>query len=178
MCPWVNVIRSILAILLGLVLILWPGATLAVILVFFPIFVMIDGFSAIVIGMHTAKEGKWLSFVPMGILEILIGVFILFWPDLTITAFIFLMALWAFVLGLGEFFIAIADDKLKPVFRILYAVGGVLTFVLGICVISYPLMTSAVLIWLFGVFFLIYGFLAFLVSLWLMFNGETKKCKK
>jgi len=165
MCPWILVIRGILAFLLGLILVLWPGATLAIILVFFPIFVMIDGFSAIVIGMHTVKEGKWLSFVPMGILEILVGVFVLFWPQITLVAFVFLMSLWAFVLGLGEFFIAIADHKLKPISRWLYAVGGLLTFIVGICVISYPAITSEVIIWFFGLLFLVYGIFALILGL-------------
>lgn len=162
----VLILRGILAFILGLILVIWPESSLGVILVLFPIFLMIDGLSAIIIGMRTAKEGRWLSFIPMGILEILLGFFVLIWPDITLTTFVFLMALWAFVLGLGEFFIAISDQKLSSISRWLYALAGIITFALGVCVMIYPLITSLVILWLFGIFFLAYGLLLFFTGLW------------
>lgn len=163
MNPTVLILRGILAFVLGLVLVIWPGASLEVILILFPIFAIIDGASAIIIGSRS-KDGRYLSFVPMGILEILIGFFVFVWPDLTITAFVFLMAIWALVLGLSELFIAVADDKLASGTRWLYALGAVITLILGILVVTYPLMTSLVLIWLFGLYFLVYGVLVFIAG--------------
>lgn len=167
MSPWILVIRGILAFVLGLLLVIWPGATLSVILILFPIFAIIDGTSAIIIGTRTAKEGKWLSFIPMGILEIMIGVFVFFWPAATVVAFVYLMAIWAFVLGLSELFIAFGDKEMNPTARGLYAFGAIVTVILGVAVLIYPLATSLLLIWLFGLFFLVYGLILFIAGLWL-----------
>lgn len=172
----VLILRGALAFILGLLLAVWPGATLTVLLVFFPIFVILDGVGTIMIGSRTAKEGRWLPFIPMGILEIIIGIFVLVWPSITVVTFALLMALWAFVLGLGEFFLALADDKLHTSTRWLYAVAGVITFILGIVVLSYPLATSLIVIWLMGLFFLVYGIILFCAGLWL--STQHKKLNK
>lgn len=174
MHPFVLILRGVIAFILGLVLVLWPGATLTVLIVFFPIFLLIDGIGAIVIGRRNAKEGKWLSFVPMGILEIILAFLVYLWPDLTVVAFAFIMALWAFVIGLGEFFLSIADKDINPFARLLFAVGGIITFVLGIVVLAYPLSTSLAAIWLFGVFFLVYGVLVFVAGLWASMHHAKK----
>jgi len=174
MKPSVLIWRGVLGLVLGLILVAWPGATLSTILILFPVFAIIDGTCALIIGANTAKEGRWYSFIPMGILEILIGIFVLIWPGITITAFVFLMALWAFVLGLGEFFIAIVDTALKATTRWLYAIAGIITFVLGVLVMIYPIATSVAVIWLFGVYFVIYGILVGSTGIWLSSKVKEK----
>jgi len=164
MSPAVLIIRGILAAILGLLLAFWPGASLEVILILFPIFAFIDGTSAIIIGNRSTKGHPWRAFIPMGIIEILIGILVLFWPQATITAFIYLMAIWAFVLGLLELYIAL-QDKTKTFTKWTYSIGAIITFILGILVICYPLMTSLVIIWLFGLFFLIYGLVLLIAGL-------------
>ncbi len=176
MYSWTLALRGILAFLLGMILIIWPGGTLDVLLVLFPIFVIIDGGGAIIIGSKTAGEGRWLSFIPMGVLEIMLGVIVFAWPSITITVFVLLMALWAFVLGLGEFFLAIADRKLSVPVQWLYVAGGVFTTVLGVLMLIYPLSTSLAVIWLIGLFFLVYGILLFTAGIWA--SAHYKKIKE
>jgi len=176
MYSWTLALRGILAFLLGMILIVWPGGTLDVLLVLFPIFLIIDGGGAIIIGLKTSGEGRRLSFIPMGVLEIMLGVIVFAWPSVTITIFVLLMALWAFVLGLGEFFMAIADRKLSVPVRWLYAAGGVLTTVLGVLMLIYPLSTSLTVIWLIGLFFLVYGILLFTAGIWA--SAHYKKTKE
>ena len=169
----VLIIRGILAFVLGLILVFWPGETLDVLLIFFPIFVIIDGISAIIIGSKASKEGMLQSFIPMGILEIVIGILIFFWPDLTIYAFVFIMALWAFVLGFGELVIAFMDKMIKPASRWLFAIAGIFTIILGVLVASYPFATTLILLWLFGLFFMIYGILLFIAGLWASSHAKS-----
>lgn len=167
MNPTVYILRGLFAFILGLILVIWPASTLEIILILFPIFAIIDGTSAILIGSRTIKQGKWLSFVPMGILEIFIGIFVFIWPQATLEAFTLLVALWAFVLGLGELFTAFSDHAMKNDIKWLYGIGGILTVILGVFVIIYPIITSVALMWLFGLFFLIYGFTIFIVGIML-----------
>jgi len=163
MNPAVLTIRGILAVVLGLLLVFWPGASLEVILILFPIFAFIDGISAIIIGNRSPKGHPWRAFIPMGIIEILIGILVLFWPQATITAFVYLMAIWAFVLGALEIYIA-SRDKTSTAAKWIYYVGAIITFVLGILVIIYPIMTSLIIIWLFGLYFLVYGLILFIAG--------------
>ena len=166
MNPLILVLRGVFAFVLGLLLVIWPHAALEIILILFPIFAIIDGLTAIMIGWRTAKEGRWLSFIPMGILEIMIGIFVFLWPNATVTAFVYLLAIWAFVLGLSELLIAINDKQLSPNSRWLFGIGAVITLLLGASVVMYPIVTSLVILWLFGLFFLVYGVLIFGVGMW------------
>lgn len=175
MNPIVYILRGLFAFILGLILVIWPASTLEVILILFPIFAIIDGTSAILIGSRTIKEGRWLSFVPMGILEIFIGIFVFIWPQATLEAFVLLMALWAFVIGLGELFTAFSDHTMKNNTKWLYGVGGMLTVILGIFVVIYPIITSITLMWLFGLIFLVYGFSIFVIGI--MLNKKVPHSK-
>jgi len=166
MHPSSSVLRGILALVLGLVLVFRSGATLDVLLIFFPLFAVFDGIGAIVIGLNTAKEGRWLSFIPTGILEIILGIIVFVWPAITIATFVLLMTLWAFVLGLSELFIALTDKKLTAAIRWLSAISGILTVAFGVLVSVYPLATSLIVIWMTGVFFLVYGLLLSMVGVW------------
>jgi uncharacterized membrane protein HdeD (DUF308 family) len=177
MNPTVYILRGVLAFILGLILVIWPGATLKVILILFPIFAIIDGTAAILIGERTYKQGKWLYFIPMGIFEILIGILLFVFPNMIFDAFLLLMAIWAFLLGLGELFVAFSADDFEPELKWCHIIGGILTIVLGICVLIYPIITSIIFLWLFGIFFVIYGILVFIVGISFLsrFASKSKK---
>lgn len=158
------ILRGAVAFFFGLILVIWPSLSLEVILVLFPLFVIIDGIGAIMIGRKNLKNNRWTALIPMGILEILVGIFVLIWPGITVTVFVFLMALWALVLGISEFVIAFSAEKGT---RLLFGICGVITFILGILFLAYPLSTSVVIMWLVGLYFLIYGVFIFSSGIWL-----------
>ncbi|MFA6492532.1 MAG: DUF308 domain-containing protein [Patescibacteria group bacterium] len=173
MNPAALILRGVLALILGIILVIWPEQTLVILLTFFPIFAIVDGSSAIIIGGRARKDGKWLSFIPMGIFEIIIGILVFVWPGITITAFVCLMALWALVLGLNELFVVFTDKKLHSGARWLYVLGSILTIVLGVLVIIYPLLTSLIVLWLLGIYFLVYGILLFVTGIVLLSRLST-----
>lgn len=174
----VYILRGVLAFVLGLILLMWPGATLEVILILFPIFAIIDGIAAILIGERTYKQGKWFYFIPMGIFEIIIGLLLFVFPNMIFSAFLLLMAIWAFLLGLGELFVAFSADDFEPELKWCHIIGGILTIILGISVLVYPIATSIIFLWLFGVFFVIYGIMVFIVGMSFLSRSASKAAKK
>lgn len=174
MSPWTMVVRGILASVLGLILLIWPGATLLILMVFFPLFVVADGIAAIVMG---CREDKWklYSLRSMGVLEIIVGLIVLVWPGITITAFAILMGVWAFVVAAAEFYMSTRVMQLKPMTRTFYVLGALATIVIGVLIVVYPLVVAEILIWLMGLFFLVYGAVLFFGGYWAAGKLNGKK---
>lgn len=164
MNPWSLIVRGLLAFLVGLVFIIWPGATLLLVLILFPFLVVVDGIFAIVIGVKSTQRSGLHYLIPIGVLEIVIGILILFWPSITVVAFAFIMGLWALVVGICEIIVSLADKEMKKGARLPFLLVGIITIILGILILFYPLNTAEVLVWLMGVFFLCYGVLVFFMG--------------
>ena len=80
---WALLLRGIAAVLFGLAALAWPGLTLAVLVVFYGAYAVVDGAFAVVAGVR-ADTGtrRWLLLVE-GALGILAGLIALLWPGIT-----------------------------------------------------------------------------------------------
>lgn len=172
--PWSLVIRGIIAIIFGLFLTMWPGMTVATIVLLFALFAIVDGVVIVIMALARGKkEPRWSQLVPLGIVGIILGIIILLMPEISIIILIYFIAAWALITGLGEFVFALASKGLSSGMRWLYALGGILSVILGILIFVYPIGSTSVLIWVLGFYLLIYGIYAIITGFWL--NSVNKK---
>ena len=150
---WVIALRGVLAILFGVVALVYPGMTLVALAFMFGAYVFVDGIFAIGAGIgHGGREAVW--YVLEGILGIAVGIATFFFPAITGQAFVFLVGLWAILTGIFE---VIAGFELPISRDWLLALAGVASIVFGVLVFANPAGGALAVVWLIGFYALVFG---------------------
>ena len=94
-------LRGVLAFMFGLLCFAYPGITLALLVILFGSYTLIDGLLAIAAAITRAKtQERWWSTFIEGIVGSMIGVLILTWPGMTSRRLLYLIATWAVLTGI------------------------------------------------------------------------------
>src|SRR5207247_3274009 len=101
---WVPVIRGIAAIVFGVIAFVYPGLTVAMLVLFFGAWVLVDGVLRVVgaIG-HRASDKEWGFDLIIGIVGIIIGFLTFHAPAVTALALIIYIYACALMIGYTEF---------------------------------------------------------------------------
>ena len=155
---WVFVIRGIASIVFGIAAWVWPDLTIATLVIIFGIYALIDGVLAIRAAIVAGEGGRWFPLLLVGLAGIAFGIISIFWPGLTATTVLYLIAAWAIVVGIFQVIGAIQmrrviDDEW---FLIITGIGAVIW---GILVSIFPGGGALAIIWSIGVFAIMFGIL-------------------
>jgi uncharacterized membrane protein HdeD (DUF308 family) len=153
---WLVALRGALAIIFGLVAIFLPGPTLAVLVLIFAAYMVVDGILAIVASVRAARRHErwgWLIFE--GIVDLGAAVIAFLFPLATIFAFVLLMGAWAIVSG-GLLWAAAFRLQLAHG-RWLMAFAGIVSVIWGFLLILFPALGALALTWWMGAYALIFG---------------------
>jgi uncharacterized membrane protein HdeD (DUF308 family) len=154
------VIRGIAAIVFGIIAFVYPGLTIATLVLFFGAWVLIDGIFRIVgaIG-HRASDPDWGWQLVIGILGIVVGLLTFHAPQITALALVIYIAAWALMIGASE--IAIAVKMRREIkgewFLILM---GLASIVFAVLLLWNPVAGAAAVIWLIAWYAVVLGILA------------------
>lgn len=163
-------LRGAVAVLFGLLTLFNPAISLAVLVLLFGVFALVDGlFASVAAVANRHDQPRWVELLISGIIGIAIGIVTLFWPGVTAFALLYLIAAWALVTGIGEVAAAI---RLRKVIRgeWLLALAGVLSIIFGLLLFIFPVAGAlAVAMWI-GFYALVLGItlivLAFRLRSW------------
>ena len=149
--------RGILAIIFGIIALVWSGWTILALIYVFGAYALIDGVISVVnaIQDRSASSNWWLLLI-RGIIGIIIGLLVFFWPGLTAIVLFTLIGIWAIVLGVFELLAVFAlpgDLRLEWSF----VLGGILSIILGLLFIRHPIAGMLSLVWVLGIFAVAYG---------------------
>src|SRR5438067_12265202 len=105
---WVPVIRGIAAIVFGIIAFVYPGLTVATLVLFFGAWVLIDGIFRVVgaIG-HRTSDPDWGWHLVIGFLGIIVGLLTFHAPGITALALVIYVAAWALMIGGSEIMLAV-----------------------------------------------------------------------
>jgi uncharacterized membrane protein HdeD (DUF308 family) len=92
----------------------------------------------------------------LGLVDVAAGVVALVWPGPTALVLVLIVATWAVVGGLFEFFAGFRRGELAGT-RALYLLGGLVSVAFGVVLFARPGVGAVTLAILFGLFNLIYG---------------------
>lgn len=172
---WLLVIRGILSILFGIAVISWPGMSLAILILLFGIFSLVNGIILLIFGiLSIARAKNWWFLVLEGVIDIIVGGFILDWPGLTLLLLASVAGFWLLLTGFTQLATAVVVRK-EIENEWLLALGGVLSIVLGFVFIGRPIETLVVIGLMIGYFSLIAGVLQ--IGLGINLKGLTKAKK-
>src|SRR5213595_4018450 len=157
---WFPVIRGIAAIVFGIIAFVYPGLTIATLVLFFGAWVLIDGTFRIVgaIG-HRASDLDWGWQLVIGIIGIIIGFLTFRAPQITALALIIYIAAWALMIGASEiaFAIKLRREIKGEWFLILM---GLASIIFAVLLLWNPGPGALALVWLIGSYAIVFGVLA------------------
>jgi uncharacterized membrane protein HdeD (DUF308 family) len=93
------VVRGVVAVLFGVLLLVWPGISLGLLVLAFGGYAIADGVLALYAAVTTVPSGRRWWPVLHGIAGIAAGVVVLVWPGVTALALLYLIGTWAVVIG-------------------------------------------------------------------------------
>lgn len=153
---WALALRGFAAILFGIIAILWPAMTAAVLVLLFAAYALVDGVFAIVAAVraarHHARSGPLLL---EGILDLVIAAICFLWPMTALVALVYLIAIWAVITGIALVAAGIAFIRLNGEW--LLVLSGVISLLLGIILFVQPATGIVALSWWFGIYALLFG---------------------
>jgi uncharacterized membrane protein HdeD (DUF308 family) len=155
---WAVVVRGALAVLFGLIAWIWPEMTVRVLVLLFGFYALVDGLlslaAALAGGGAAASRRGWLIFE--GVAGVAAGVLTFIWPGVTALALLYLIAFWAIATGVLEVVAAvILRRELRGEW--LLALGGIVSVLFGVFLIARPGDGAIAIVWLIGVYAIIFG---------------------
>jgi uncharacterized membrane protein HdeD (DUF308 family) len=99
----------------------------------------------------------WGWVLAFGIITLIGGIVVLAWPGRTIVAVAVLFGIQLVVTGIFRFVAAFASDDESGATRVLLALLGVLSFIVGLYALRHILVTVAALALLLGIFWIVNG---------------------
>jgi uncharacterized membrane protein HdeD (DUF308 family) len=154
---WMLALRGVLAIIFGIVALLWPGITLLVLAIVFGAYAFVDGLFAAVAAVRARGRDR-IALIIGAIAGIIIGVVTFFWPGATVFALTILIGAWALVTGVFQIIAAI---RLRREIRRewLPLLTGLLSVLFGLIVLFWPVSGAVAVAWLIGIYAIIFGVL-------------------
>jgi len=162
---WALVLRGVCAVLFGVGAFAWPGITLAVLILLYGAYVLVEG----VLEVAWALIGRQAGAFPWGVLlaglaGVAVGIVTFVSPGLTALALLYLIAAWAIIRGVFEIVAAIhLRRELENEW--LLALSGLLSVGLGVLLIVAPGAGALALLWWIGGFAIVVGIVMIVLGL-------------
>jgi uncharacterized membrane protein HdeD (DUF308 family) len=156
---WYPVVRGLIAVVLGIVVMANPSASVLFLVRVVGIFVVIDGIVGIVDGfrLRSVPDGGSGWRLTLGVLGVLGGAVLLFWPAATVSILTIIVGIWAVVAGVLA---TIAAMSLRSIPGSGWGWGlfwGLVTLVFGLVLMFSPDSSVAVLAWIIGLYAVLSG---------------------
>ena len=152
---WIG-LRGALALIFGIVLLAYPGISLAALVLTFGTVAFVDGI-AVLATAAAQREGSsrgWM--ILQGILSVATGVVVWVWPDLSALALLYVIGTWAIVIGLLQ--IASAFELLLDGGdRVLLVLSGLVSIAFGVIMWVHPGAGALALLTLISAFAIVTG---------------------
>lgn len=157
MARWLG-IAGVASIVFGVILLLWPGISLVALTALFGAFAFVYGTFAFGAGLNLLahKSTDWVPYIVGGLAGVVIGVVTFLHPGITALTLTYLIAAWAFVIGVFEIVAAIEMWGDLPG-AIWVGISGVLSIGFGVLVAWQPGAGLLAIVWLIGLYAILGG---------------------
>lgn len=166
------VLRGVVAVLFGILAIMWPGITVLSLALLFGVYTLLDGVASIVMGAGQGADRVYM--ITLGALGVVAGVIALIWPQITVIVLLVIIAVWAIFAGVMQIAAAI---RLRKVIRNEWflALSGVIALVLGLLLIVQPAEGAIALVIAIATFALVWGITLIVLGFRLRLLADTDR---
>ena len=154
---WLLVLRGIAALLFGVLAFVYPGMTAQVLVILFGVYALINGIFTLALAIRAPKGTPGIgTLVLLGLLGIAAGLVTFFYPGITAISLLAVIAAWAVVTGIFEIAVAIKlRQQLSNEWMLI--LSGVLSVVFGVLVVLMPNAGALSIIWLIGIYAILFS---------------------
>jgi uncharacterized membrane protein HdeD (DUF308 family) len=155
---WALALRGVLAIVLAIVMLTWPGRALRVFIATLGVYFFLDGLFTLAGTFHAAEKGHgWWPYVVEGLVSVALGILAFARPHATAWFLLFLVAARAIVVGIAEITTAMAVRRTTGMSAALLLLGGIVSVGFAIVLIASPRFGMLTLVWLTGIYTIAFG---------------------
>jgi uncharacterized membrane protein HdeD (DUF308 family) len=131
---------GVVTIIAGVVLLAWPDRTIVVVARVAGLLIAVIGVGEIIEALTIRTRGSyWGLLLVRGLLNLIMGVLLLVWPDITVTALVWLFGLDLIITGIIGLLVS---GRVAPEHgRTGFIVRGIVGIVLGILIVAWPDVT-------------------------------------
>lgn len=161
-----GLLRAVVAIVLGVIMVSFPGSSLVVIVKILAAFLIASGLVSLVFGIVNRQNGGLALMITNTLVDIILGILIFMFPAEVASIVMFLLGLLIMFFGIFQIVVLMSANRVLPV--------GIWTFLLpvlcaagGAMVMFHPFGLGSVITLVAGIALLVYG-ISELMATWKM----------
>jgi uncharacterized membrane protein HdeD (DUF308 family) len=166
------ILLGVLAIIVGIIALAWPGVTVLALVILFAVYAFIDAGLQAMRAFSSRTAGPVVGHLLLGLIDLAAGVIALVWPGPTALVLVLVVGIWAVAGGLVELFSAFLSGETAGT-RALFILGGLVSIAFGVVLFARPNVGAVTLALLFGLFSIIYGISQIVMGVDLRQTGHT-----
>lgn len=145
---WMLALQGALALTFGILALVWPDATLIVLVAFFAAWALLGGAASVTAAIqHRKTDAGWWLVLLLGVVSLAAGLIAIFNPGITILALVLVMGVNALITGVLQIVVAIRLRK-QIEREWLLALAGVVAVIFGVLVVLFPAAGALAMVWL------------------------------
>ena len=150
------ILLGILAIIVGIIAIAWPGVTILALVILFAVYAFMDAGLQMVRAFSSGSAGPVFGHLLLGLIDIAAGVIAIVWPGPTAFVLVLIVGIWAFIGGIAEIVAGFGSGETAGT-HAMFILAGLVSIAFGVVIFARPGIGAVTLALLFGLFSLIYG---------------------
>ena len=151
-----SILLGVLAVIVGIIAIAWPGVTILALVILFAVYAFMDAGLQAARAFSSRSAGPVFGHLLLALIGLAAGVVALVWPAPTAYVLVIVVAAWALVGGVVEVIAGFGSGETAGT-RALFIVSGLVSVAFGILLFARPNVGAVTLALLFGLFSLFYG---------------------
>jgi uncharacterized membrane protein HdeD (DUF308 family) len=150
------IVRGVLALIVGIVAVAWPGVTVYALVVLFAVYAFMDAVVQAVRAFSGLRARAANARILIALVDVAAGVVAIAYPNITAVALVVIVAIWAIAFGVLELFAAFGAGETAGT-RAWFVVAGLVSIAFGFVLVGRPDLGAVSLAVIYGIFSLAFG---------------------
>jgi uncharacterized membrane protein HdeD (DUF308 family) len=155
--------RGILAVAIGVISVAWPNITIGALVILFAVYAFLAAGTDTLRAFRSNTAGPVVGYLLLALLSLAAGLVALLWPGITALVLTIWVAVWAFITGIIEVAMAFRRGEMAGE-RAMWMLSGLISIALGVVLAIRPDIGAVILATVFGLFSIVYGISALVLS--------------
>ena len=157
------IVRGVLALIVGIVAVTWPGVTVYALVVLFAVYAFMDAVVQAVRVFSGLRARAANARILIALVDVAAGVVAIAYPNITAVALVVIVAIWAIAFGVLELFAAFGAGETAGT-RAWFVVAGLVSIAFGFVLVGRPDLGAVSLAVIYGIFSLAFGITAIVLG--------------